>query len=352
MFLEKNTFHQISEDRQIWSADKLVMYLHDCLANDTDAIIDFRLEGPCCLANGLYLVLDNFCDHTGYLKNRITIKTANMVEHHTEYKIKYIPEYWYEVSNIQEWLINTNIQDNKTPNKHFGNFVGRSTWNRLWISTLLDKHYSNKTLQTFHSSMSSNYVLKQQSELVDCLGLDELVSHKCNILPDVVKFLEKCPITINNDFDSIQKIKSEIVSQNDFYPIQHPANLNILYYYESIFVDIINETRTAGNCFFVSEKTWRCIVARRPFIIMGPQFFLTNLKKLGFKTFSDYWSEEYDDFPEESRVREIEQLIHNIATWDNQTLNEILIDMQHVLDYNFNKFKSLTYNDIRRVFTN
>jgi hypothetical protein len=126
--------------------------------------------------------------------------------------------------------------------------------------------------------------------------------------------------------------------------------LDILKEYNNIFVDVICETRVAGNVFFVTEKTWRCILARRPFIIMGSRNFLSNLKKLGFKTFDQFWREDYDEYGMQHRVKAIEEVLDIIATWPTEILHAKLMDMQDVLDHNYNTFTALTYSKIKDIF--
>jgi hypothetical protein len=321
------------------------MYLYDCYINNTNAVIDSHLEGSCCYANGLYRTLDEFCARTGYAPERITVRTANLVEQHGRYNIVCVPEYWYEVREIQKWAAGKDLYTTNSPTKHFGNFIGRANWYRIWIAALLNLKYSNKTSQTFNSGLRSRYIVKDDGAY-DYLGLEELVRHGCNIFPEVIEFLQSCPKVINDDIDYIKTVKPYI-SQPGYYPIQHPANLNILKQYPYIFVDVVCETRITGNVFFVTEKTWRCILARRPFIVVGSQFFLQNLKRLGFETFNDFWDEGYDEYPPEQRINEIEKLLHHIAQWDIKTCRAKLNEMKHTLDYNYNRFMTLTYKDIK-----
>lgn len=60
------------------------------------------------------------------------------------------------------------------------------------------------------------------------------------------------------------------------------------------FFEIINETRFYGEHFF-SEKTFYPIILCKPFLIMSSHGALKSLKKLGYKTFSPFVNEEYDN---------------------------------------------------------
>lgn len=54
------------------------------------------------------------------------------------------------------------------------------------------------------------------------------------------------------------------------------------------------ESRPFSPASEISEKTIKPILSMRPFIIYAAPGFLAHLRKLGFKTFSDFWDESYD----------------------------------------------------------
>ena len=193
-----------------------------------------------------------------------------------------------------------------------------------------------------------SYIVKDDGAY-DHIGLEELASYGCDILPKVIEFLQGCPRVIAEDQEYIRQVRPYI-PQPDYLPIQHPANLNIIKEYPRIFVDIVCETRVTGNVFFVTEKTWRCILAQRPFIIVGSQYFLQRLRRLGFRTFIDFWDEGYDEYEPGQRIREIERLLAQISAWSADTLAQKLQDMQPILAHNLEVFQSLTYDRIRNTF--
>jgi hypothetical protein len=340
----------ISEDTKIHNEYQLVMYLYECFISDKQIDIDFHLEGPCCSRNNLYAILNEFCNKTKFQKDRIRIHTGNALEKHNEYRVIFKPEYWYEVELIKKWLETSSLTLSKYPTKHFGIFIGRASWSRNWVSTLLYR-YKEKTIQTFHSGFDQNYVVAKSNNTTDILDLDNLNVFKCNIIPEVTNFLGHCPINQINDIELIQNTKMFIAANNNnCFPIQHPANLNILQWYNNIFVDIVCETRVVGDIFFVTEKTWRCIIAQRPFIIVGPPHFLSNLKRLGFKTFNDFWNEGYDDYPPSHRIGEIEVLLNKLANKSMDELHQMLHNMQPILEHNYKTFKNLNYQTIKEAF--
>jgi len=120
----------------------------------------------------------------------------------------------------------------------------------------------------------------------------------------------------------------------------------VLPYYNKFFVDIICETWYQGQNFFLTEKFWRSVCTRTPFIIHGPQYILTNVKKLGFKTFSDYWDEGYEKDPGYHNLVEIKKIIDYIAEKPMDEIKNMYSDMSEILEHNYNVFMNLTYSDI------
>lgn len=333
-------------DSRIITPDMLVTNLHLAHTNNASEItIDLLPEGSCAEKLKLYSILDKFCLDTGYAKNRIVIKTANMLEHHAEYRIEKHASGWYEIDSIQQWLKDKQILIGYSPKYHFANFSSRTNWFRLWIATILDVHHKDKTIQTYHYDPErDNYNPLNET------GLEELQERGCEVLDSAKAFIKTCPRTLDIEFlKDLTNTKGSVFQHNSsYYPIQHPSNLNLLQYYNDIFVDIVAEPNACGDCFLVTEKLWRPIIARRPFIVMSNRKYLDNLRKLGFKTFDKIWSEEYDNYAENDRIKSIEKLLYTIASWKD--LDKKLLEMQDILDHNYLTFKNLKPESLKKVF--
>jgi hypothetical protein len=334
-------------DRKIWSVDLLLEYLYQCYLNNSSAVINFLPEGSCAHSLELYAILDRFCAATGYEKRQITVKTANIVEHHDEYNIHRSIGGWYEIGVIREWLNGKTISSGVNPSKHFANFTSRNNWYRLWVATILDKYHGDKTIQTYHYNLKKeNYNPNKYS------GIDDLLKKDCEIVGDALSFLQSCPRTIDLYYlENLENCKDSIFQhENSYYPIQHPSNLNLLQYYKDFFVDVVCEPNASGRCFLCTEKIWRPIIAKRPFIVMSNFSYLSNLRKLGFKTFNQWWPENYDGVMEVDRIRGIEEVLNIISQWPLTDLSDKLCEMQQTLDHNYNVFMSLNPDVFRKAF--
>lgn len=336
------------DDGYLYGKNKLWMYLIDCHLTNQDILIDFDLEGGSPETNGLYDLLDSFCQCTGYDGSRITIKTANMIESHSLYNIKRCANYWFEIPMIKQWLTKNRLDVQYAPTKHFGCFVGQSRWFRLWVAAWLDQNHRSKTVLTYHGGLQKNYRTKASDGLYDWTGLEELNQYECGIIPHAADFLSRCPVTLDDDIDLAMSIVN--IRNMAGYPLNHPVSLNLSRFYNDFFVDIVMETNATGNVFFPTEKIWRAMFSRRPFIVVSNRDFLYNLRKLGFKTFFEYWDEGYDSFENQTRIQKILIQLDTIASWGPDKLSQLLHDMQNILDHNYETFMQLDFDKIQKVF--
>lgn len=170
-------------------------------------------------------------------------------------------------------------------------------------------------------------------------------------LPNNLNLLSTIPITrcnenwlvsdvetrnIYNNF--ICTIDSSFVYKNFEEPATIPsdftkANNSLI---QQGFLYIAAETMFYYPGNYISEKSFKGIAAKRPFVIVGPQGNLKKLKEYGFKTFDQWWSEDYDNIADPTeRMLAVKKIIQSI----NKTpINELIAlgnDMKDVLEYNY-----------------
>ena len=75
---------------------------------------------------------------------------------------------------------------------------------------------------------------------------------------------------------------------------------------------------------------------KKPFIIMGPKNHLIYLRQMGFRTFHDFWDEDYDGYDPVPRFHHIINLADTLATKSKNELDDMYYKMQHILDHNYN----------------
>ena len=86
------------------------------------------------------------------------------------------------------------------------------------------------------------------------------------------------------------------------------------------------------------------MLLKKPFIVFASQNYLDYLHQMGFKTFCNYWNENYDGFSERDRFIKILKLIDSIVAMPSHELKSMYNDMQSVLDHNYNLLLSQQFS--------
>lgn len=112
------------------------------------------------------------------------------------------------------------------------------------------------------------------------------------------KFLEQVDDNIQTVVDGAEQrggyinttnlINGNFVSQYISMPIMNAS-----------WYSIVGETISNNDCFFVTEKTAKPMMAGRPFIILSGKHTLKYLRSIGFKTFASIIDESYDEIDNE-----------------------------------------------------
>ena len=69
---------------------------------------------------------------------------------------------------------------------------------------------------------------------------------------------------------------------------------------QNSWVSVVGETISDNDCFFVTEKTAKPLMAGRPFIMLSGQHTLKHLRSIGFKSFHPVIDESYDEIEDET----------------------------------------------------
>lgn len=119
--------------------------------------------------------------------------------------------------------------------------------------------------------------------------------------------------------------------------IDNPRNNLLEQFYSKTFCDIVNETRFAQHTGNFSEKLFQPIRYKTPFILVAPPYTLEYAQKYGFKTFSEFWDESYDQCANhEQRMIKILNLINYIDSLTIEQCQSLYQSMGHILEHNYN----------------
>jgi hypothetical protein len=110
------------------------------------------------------------------------------------------------------------------------------------------------------------------------------------------------------------------------------------------FVTVIGESRYAQPYTSGSEKSWSAYANESPFVLVSSAHTLKDMQYRGFKTFSNYWDESYDnEFDHTKRMNKVCQTLSYIGNLSLKVKQEMYIDMRDILTHNKQKMLELTY---------
>ena len=120
----------------------------------------------------------------------------------------------------------------------------------------------------------------------------------------------------------------------------NPVNEIIIEHHASTFLSVTTETHWRKGALFYSEKTWKPILAGQPFMMICSTGMLGELKRQGYKTFSNWWSEEYDNEPNiDKRVKMVVDELVKLSKLSVDELIELRKQMIPVLEHNQKLFE-------------
>ena len=104
---------------------------------------------------------------------------------------------------------------------------------------------------------------------------------------------------------------------------------------ETMFVDCIGKDNNHRD---VSEKTWKPIGLKMPFILLHQPFALRRLRDIGYRTFHTIWDENYDEITNVAdRFNAIMDLIESIN--NREDFLDIMHKCEEIVEHNFQMLK-------------
>lgn len=110
-------------------------------------------------------------------------------------------------------------------------------------------------------------------------------------------------------------------------------------WFDQCCISIVAETLAeppVNKVPFVTEKTWKAVAMQHPFVVLGEPGTLQHLHSLGFETFENLWSEDYDTT--QSTKRRISQIVENVVQYDMAPLGQLTLQkIEHNRNHFFNR---------------
>jgi hypothetical protein len=110
---------------------------------------------------------------------------------------------------------------------------------------------------------------------------------------------------------------------------------------------VVTETLASGRRWHLTEKTFKPICLRMPFVIVGTHGSLEYLRSYGFKTFSDIWDESYDQEVDDlKRLEKIANLLKSLDSLSQQEKQRLFVAAQDIVQHNYEHFYNGAFENI------
>jgi len=186
------------------------------------------------------------------------------------------------------------------------------------IKTTLDNYYANGNAYSTHIGNSiSSYLFK-------------------NIYPHLGKNIEIRTNKVSGKIRLGDKVDGDVLTRvTDLLPHRLKSKFEIITEYTYTDTDIS-----------ISEKLSLAMLSKIPFVVLGDRHYLQHLKKLGFKTFDLFWSEEYDNKNKHDRLSSLASTINDIISFfacDTDEYNNTIYskEMNEILEHNYIHYKDV-----------
>lgn len=224
-------------------------------------------------------------------------------------------------------IVTADILAKKTYKKCFLNFNGRWRSHRpcfvalLHCMNLLDKGFVS--LGKADDNLNWNNTFDTFSKLIeeDQEMYSLLINNKDSILniPDL--YLDTTNLITNRNM---------IVHPD----INHNDTLKL---YEDSYFSVVTETNFFGRIGkHLTEKAFKPIAYRHPFILMSDQHTLALFRKLGYKTFHPFIDESYDNEPNDTkRLKMILNEVNRLCNLSEPELFEFIDNVKEITKFNY-----------------
>jgi hypothetical protein len=324
----------VTSNNKIWNQEWVYADIAQAMACKTPFVLDFISEAPDLDLLGIYNFLAVKAQEFEFDLSKITVLTANALEQHSQIKIVYLPPI-HLLDHAREYIADVP----KHPDlKHFGIFIGRSNAQRLHLATYLDRYCKDQTIMSYHLNFIDDFHINN-------IGLEDLIKHYgIQDVRDECNFMHRCPVRLRPD---APVVIDKSLSLNPSQQLLLNDQEYFAQTYQDFFIEIVCESFFTGRSFFPTEKIFRPIMLKTPFIVQGPQNFLQNLKILGFQTFSKWWDEGYAEDPDGQQLVEIKKIIDTLSAKSSAELYKMYTDMTDILEHNYQVAMSLTTKDFK-----
>lgn len=109
-------------------------------------------------------------------------------------------------------------------------------------------------------------------------------------------------------------------------------------YYENSYFSVVTETtffKQFGEGVFLSEKIFKPVFKKHPFIVLSRPGTLEAFRRIGYRSFNEIINEDYDlEYDDDKRMMMIIKEIERLCNLNDEELKNFLTKAKEICDYN------------------
>jgi hypothetical protein len=223
-------------------------------------------------------------------------------------------------------------------------------WFRGYNRTFLSLPYNDRTIT--NTFICPNRIVsgerKHRITLMKELVINDLVKD------NKISFPLICPYS--NETIEIDGVSLPLVFDNeDANNIPNESyKISLWEHSKNSLLQVVTETIFKEETLHLTEKIFKPIVMQMPFVLVGARYNLEYLKSYGFKTFSDFWNEDYDNQPNETRIESVVNLLKDLNDMTFNEKKQLQRHLSPIVEHNFkwfysNKFEKLLWTELTHM---
>jgi hypothetical protein len=333
--------------------DWLTVFDAKILENVRNYKVLFDISYESCTKPTIDTILD-FCKYTSISPTDTYISISNSATAKLNVDLKKFNIFSFERHEHDAVQVGYSMQDSiykfKFPKHKRFLFINRRY--SLDRAYLYFKFRQNNLLDEMHCTFRLDKVYNNTDVSIQDIVADlKNVYADSSLINDIVKNEDSILKSLPHKVES--SIYQEDYKKSFLYSTWNIAAHN------STDINIITETyghhyETMGfnhyqTLYFITEKTYRTILMKQPFILFSNPYALKHLKESGYKTFSPFIDESYDNI-ENLRDRQ-EAIVNEVTRLKNMSHNEfeeLVVKCKEIADYNY----SILMNKVEDKYRN
>jgi hypothetical protein len=166
--------------------------------------------------------------------------------------------------------------------------------------------------------------------------------------PEMMHYFRNEPemLSLLNKYQDVKNLTPLFLDTDQLHINRAESTVDTNRYYEDTYFSVISETtyftrEWYHSARFLSEKTFKAIAMKHPFILVSVPNSLEILRIMGYKTFSSIINEEYDlELDDGKRMLMILHEIERLSNLNQEELSDFLIKAIEICNYNYNVLMS------------